>query len=274
MRDYLNYKYKIIYSEQFRLPSIKFLLKLFSNKKSLSKNDLTSKCIPSSYFNSKLTLEKSIRMMNYYGLINKNKENYQLTEFGIVAKYSTQYKTENEFLEILNYSSYVNNLTYHLIIDLLFNISEKEISGSIDFFSQMSSEEQYTYIQNKIEESVQKNLHKRYIRHFTHPIRKMGIVDKFGFMPRLRNNLWKGIFLISFSDVLKENKKSNNEILLTDTLIKDIIAPLFLTKDAFYSFLNRETLHPYFKLNITKGKEYYIQINKIVTPLTIVEENL
>lgn len=273
MRDYLNYKYKKVYAEQSRIPHIKFVLKLYLNRDLLSKNLIISKCSSSAHFNSKLTIEKTIRMMDYYGLIEKKEKNFKITENGLLAKYTLKNNTENEFLEVLNYSSYLNNNTYHLIIDLLFNIAEMELSRSSDFFSQMSIEEQYTYIQDKIEESLKQTLHKRYIMYYTHFIREMGIINKFGYVPQFRNNIWRSIFLISFSDVLKVHFTLNKDVLLIDDMLQEIRAPLFISKELFYAMLTREILHPYFKLTKAKGNEYYIKINKFVSPKTIIEEN-
>jgi len=274
MREYLNYNYKKVYAEQSRIHHIRYILKTFQNMNNVSKNDIISKCLLSSHFNSKMTVDKTIRMMNYYGLLEKKNNLYSLSEFGELAKYSSQNKDEQVLSEVLNYSSYINNYTYHLIIDLLFNISEKELSGSSNFFSQLSTEEQYVYIQNRIEESLEKKLHKPYIRYFTHFIRKMGIIDKSGFIPKQRTSIWIAILLLSISDVLKDDIQSNKEIFLTDNIIREIRAPLFLTKSSIFVHLNMEVLHPFFTINKAKGNEIYIQIKEEFNPKTIIKYKL
>jgi len=138
----------------------------------------------------------------------------------------------------------------------------------------LSTEEQYVYIQNRIEESLENKLHKSYIRYFTHFIRKMGIIDKSGFIPKQRTSIWIAIFLLSFSDVLKAENQSNKEIILTDKMINEIRVPLFLTKSSVYNHLTMEVLHPFFIVNKAKGNEIYIQNKEEFNPKTIIKNKL
>ena len=57
-------------------------------------------------------------------------------------------------------------------------------------------------------------------------------------------------------------------------MIKEIRAPLFLTKSSVYTLLTMEVLNPFFIINKAKGNEIYIQNKEKFNSKTIIKNKL
>lgn len=273
MRDHNKLTNKIKNIESFKISEVKEVINYlpYDNPK------LKKKCIKFlenlDTFSSLRRIDNNLRVLKYFGILKEEEENIQLTNYGNLLKYSLKNHFIKDFLELLNYCAYKFNFTYHIIIEILNKLSNQEISGSSNIFSNSSLDRQFEIIKNRLGFFFEGRFHNRQLRQFTYILRKLEIIKRGNIFPILRDKIWRGVFLLSFSDTLKD-VNFKKAFLITDKIIESIREPLFLNKTCVYDYLSMEYLHPFYKINRIQGNELYIQIIENITPEKIIENKL